>query len=201
MKIVLGSSSPRRKELLASAGFSFRILAGDAEEVTLPGEGEKTALINARKKALAAGELFAETLPEPLPEETLILGADTLIEAEGRILGKPATKEEAFSFLSFLSGKTHKVITGVGLLFLPAGFCKGDKMPPVKEFAETTFVTFQELSPERIEEYMEKVSVLDKAGAYAIQEYGELILAKMEGDLDNVIGLPVKALQKYLAGR
>ena len=201
MKIILGSSSPRRKALLEGEGFSFRILTGETQEVIFPGKGEETALHNAKEKALAAGRLFREELSFPLAEETLIIGADTLIEAEGKILGKPSSKEEAFSYLSLLSGKTHKVITGVGLLLLPAGFRKDSPFPEVKLFPEITLVTFRELTEEMIRKYMAHVPVMDKAGAYAIQEYGEWILEKMEGNLDNVIGLPVKTLKKILAAK
>ena len=201
MKIILGSSSPRRKALLEEGGFSFRILTGETREVTFPGKGEATALHNAREKALAAGELFREELNLPLAEETLIIGADTLIDAEGKILGKPSSEEEAFAFLSYLSGKTHKVITGVGLLFLPAGFRKDTLFPEVELFPETTLVTFRNLTEDMIRQYMTHVPVMDKAGAYAIQEHGEWILEKMEGELDNVIGLPVKTLTGILAAK
>lgn len=180
--IILASQSPRRRDLLAAAGVDFSIVVRDTEELkdaSLP--PQELCLHNARSKAAA---VFRER-----PDATAI-GADTLVFLDGFPLGKPQDEEEARSMLRMLSGRTHRVCTAVAIRS-PLG---------VKDMAVLTEVTFRQLPEEDIRRYMELVDVMDKAGAYAFQEHGDMIIASVRGDTDNVIGLPVKDVMKSLRG-
>ena len=131
------------------------------------------ALENALRKA----EEVAARFPEDL-----VIGADTVIEFENRILGKPENMDDAFRMLSIFSGKTHCVTTGCAII------CHSRSIRI--RFAETSRVTFKSLDAETIRRYLSLVPVLDKAGAYAIQDHGEMLIESLEGSLDNVIGFP-----------
>ncbi|WAC19480.1 Maf family protein [Luteolibacter sp. SL250] len=174
MRILLASSSPRRRELLERAGLVFQVAASPAEEIhdeTMEPWRlcEENALLKARAVA-----------PDH-PEETII-GADTLVFSDGRALGKPRDMEEARAMLRALSGKTHRVCTGVCLIF-PGG---------VEEvFHDLTEVIFREFGDDVIGEYFAEVNPLDKAGAYGIQEHGEMLVSEIRGSFENVMGLPV----------
>ena len=182
--VILASASPRRKELLSGMGIEFTVIPAEVEEISA-GSGypaEEMVRLNAGLKADAVAKLHPESL---------VIGSDTVIEFDGRIFGKPHTEEEAFSMLRSLSGKTHRVMSGVALRCEKTGIdCS---------FTEISRVVFKELSDAMIREYMCLVNVMDKAGAYAIQEHGELILAGLTGSLSNVIGLPVERLSRELA--
>ncbi len=184
--IVLASASPRRKALLEEYGIKFRIITAFAEEVIIPGNGGETVLCNARAKAESVFAFLREKEGEK--DAYLVLGADTVIEADGKVLGKPQDIADAEKMLLSLSGKTHKVITGTALI-------SPEKR---KVFAVTTFVTFRSLTLDDVRSYMKKVSVLDKAGAYAAQEHGEMIIEKMDGSMENVVGLPVAEILEEL---
>ena len=133
------------------------------------------ALENALRKA----EEVAARFPEDL-----VIGADTVIEFENRILGKPENMDDAFRMLSIFSGKTHCVTTGCAII------CHSRSIRI--RFAETSRVTFKSLDAETIRRYLSLVPVLDKAGAYAIQDHGEMLIESLEGSLDNVIGFPTE---------
>lgn len=184
MELRLCSESPRRRALLGRAGWRFQC-ASPQTAAELDGSAalplEEIPVANALNKA--------RSLKTAYPGE-LLLGADTVVIAAGRLLGKPRDPVEAAEMLGFLSGRTHEVVTGLALLY-----------PDGREEAwrETTRVTFKTLSPAAVAEYLQKVSVLDKAGAYAIQEHGALLLEKLEGSLENVIGLPLLKLNGRLA--
>lgn len=188
--LILASSSPRRKTLLQEYGLSFRILTAPAEEISIAGDGEGTVKRNAYHKAEKVLSLLRENSPAEY-EKSIVIGADTVIEASGKVLGKPSDKTHAEEMLLSLAGRTHKVITGVALLSAHREVI----------FAVTTFVTFHPLSLPEIRSYMEKVHVLDKAGAYAAQEHGEMIIEKMDGSMENVVGLPVQEILEELQGR
>ena len=180
--IILASQSPRRRELLAKAGVPFSLVVRDTEELkdaAMP--PQELCLHNARAKAQA---VFREH-----PDSTVI-GADTLVFLEGFPLGKPEDEEEARSMLRKLSGRTHHVCTAVAIRS-PLG---------MKNLAVLTEVTFRELTEKDIRHYMELVDVMDKAGSYAFQEHGEMIISSVRGDTDNVIGLPVRDVMKCLNG-
>jgi len=174
MPVVLASSSPRRRELLEQAGVSFEMVASPAEEIhDAAMKPDLLCELNATLKA-AAVALWR-------PDATVI-GSDTLVFIDDLPLGKPADLEEARGMLRRLSGRTHRVCTGVCVIY-PGG--------EKNVFHDTTEVTFLTLDDAAIEEYFALVNPLDKAGAYGIQESGERIIAGIRGNFDNVMGLPV----------
>jgi septum formation protein len=186
LELILASQSPRRRDLLKEAGILFRAVSPDVEELSsethpdLP--AQELAKINARMKA----EAVAADHPE-----AIVLAADTVVCCQGRLLGKPIDLEEAREMLSVLSGNTHEVITAVIWLNHPAN--------SIKEFIGRTFVTFKLLQPADIDTYLKEVPVLDKAGAYALQDKGEIIVERIEGSRTNVIGLPMKPVRDWWA--
>ena len=178
--IVLASASPRRQELLRSAGISFAVQAADIVEDPLPGEGAKECAERlAREKALAV----ANCRPGDV-----VLGADTVVVIDGQMLAKPVDAADAFRMLRLLSGRVHQVITGVCLVV------RGQ--PAVG--SETTLVTMSEISDEEIREYVASGEPMDKAGAYAIQGRASRWIPRIEGDYSNVVGLPVALVWRML---
>ena len=181
--VILASSSPRRKELLAGMGIEFTVCPAAVEEIgpdtSCP--ASETALANAVLKAKAVAALHGDAL---------VIGSDTIVVCDGRIFGKPRSESEALSMLETLSGREHEVMSGVALVREKEGL--------ERSFVEVSRVTFKTLTGAAICEYMAKVNVMDKAGAYAIQEHAELILESLDGPLSNVIGLPVEALRREL---
>lgn len=172
-ELVLASGSPRRRELLAAAGLSFQIVSPDVEE--LSGDGlppRELALANARLKCMAVSMEH---------RDAMVIGADTVVALGGRVFGKPADLEEAAENLRTFRGRVHEVMTGVVL-------AHGDHLA---EFVGCSYVKFRDFSDEVITAYLEKVPVLDKAGGYAIQDHGDMIVERYEGDFDNIVGLPV----------
>ena len=181
--VVLASASPRRSELLSHLPVDFTVFPSDAlevhnEQLTV----REVCMVNAYRKARTVAKQFPDHL---------VLGADTLVALNNRLYGKPADITEAERMLSELQGKTHEVVTGVCLMHL--------RSHSVKTFSETTWVTFKELDPEDIHNYVMKVATLDKAGAYAIQEFGDLLVAGLDGSYDNVVGLPTESLRRAFA--
>ena len=173
--VILASASPRRSALLKEASPMFatmRIMTADVEEGDDP-------LENAMRKAEAVARLNPQAL---------VIGADTVIRFEGETIGKPADLEDAKRILARLSGRTHDVATGVCVRCVEAGI--------LVRFEEATHVRFRTLTHEIIDKYVQDVNVLDKAGAYAIQEHGEDIIESIDGSLTNVIGLPVERLKE-----
>ncbi len=173
--IILASASPRRSALLREAGSAFaamQVMTSHAEEGSDP-------LENAMLKAESVARLNPKAI---------VIGADTVIRFEGETIGKPADLEDAKRILARLSGRTHDVATGVCVRCVEADI--------LVRFEETTHVTFRTLTPEIIEQYVKAVNVLDKAGAYAIQEHGEDIVETIDGSRTNVIGLPVERLKE-----
>lgn len=180
--LILASASPRRSELLRQLGMEFRVITSDAPEVH---DGELTAReiaqVNAYRKARAVAKKFPDAL---------VLGADTLVYLDTLLMGKPGSLEHAYQMLEQLQGRTHEVVTAVCLLNL--------RNHRQKVFTEVTNVTFQSLDAVKIRRYLTNVNPLDKAGAYAIQEQGDLIVEKISGSYSNVVGLPVERLQSEL---
>lgn len=181
--MILASRSPRRRELLCSCGAEFSIFEPDVDELQ-PGMGVELPALPQHNAALKAADVAAR-----FPDE-LVLGADTMVICGEKALGKPASEAEAVAMLQMLSGKEHLVITGMALIWRERDICE--------LWSEHTRVKFKELSPEVIKNYMELVDVSDKAGAYAIQEHGELIVESLDGEIENVIGLPLEKLKAYL---
>ena len=175
-RIVLASSSPRRRELLQSAGLEFSTETCDAVEIHDPALGlAGLVTANARTKALTVAAAHPDAI---------VLGADTLVWIDGHALGKPADLPEARRMLAFLAGRVHEVATGVHLVRLESR--------RQIEFHEVTRVRFRALDAAVIEDYLSRVHVTDKAGAYALQEHGELLVESVEGSRSNVVGLPLR---------
>lgn len=182
MKLVLASNSPRRKELLTQAGFSFDVIAADIDETPLPKESpERFAVRMAREKTVAVATQQTQA-------GTVILAADTIVTLDGCILGKPKDDADAIAMLKSLSGRTHAVITGWALA------TARQEIPGQSSSYETTNVTFRTLSDAEIVAYVATGEPRDKAGAYAIQGGASAFVIAITGDRDNVIGLPVAKL-------
>jgi septum formation protein len=183
MKLILASASPRRRELLARAGFDFEARSSVVEEAPAPGESaEEFARRAARDKAL---DVAARAQPG-----SLVLGADTVVVADGEILGKPVDAMDAARMLRLLSGTTHRVITGVCLVRAPAA------MEALRH--ETTFVTFRPLDEQEIAAYLASHEPFDKAGAYGIQGLASKFVTRVEGCYFNIVGLPVALVYDLL---
>jgi septum formation protein len=181
MRIVLASGSPRRRELLEAAGLSFEVIPSPAEEIQDAGLGMAGLCEeNARLKAAAVSVPGA-----------VVIAADTLVFIDGEPLGKPQDMAEAHRMLRRLSGQTHQVCTGV---------CVVDAEGKGKTFHAVTNVVFRELDEADISEYLATTNPLDKAGAYGIQDRGELIVERISGAYDNVMGLPVGLVLEALEG-
>ncbi len=181
-KIILASGSPRRKELLEKIGLQFEVAASDIEEDLANGlPPRKLAEKLSLEKAVAAAKKYPDAV---------IIAADTIGVFDGKIIGKPHTPAEAVEMLSMLSGKSHLVVTGYTIL--DTGTQKS-----VTKSVETK-VDFRSLTGAEIEAYVATGEPLDKAGAYAIQGLGALIVEKIEGDYYNVIGLPLSSLMESL---
>ncbi|MDO5450758.1 MAG: pyridoxal-phosphate dependent enzyme [Akkermansia sp.] len=181
-RLVLASASPRRRELLEREGVKFLVVARHVDEWVDPALApEEICMRNAALKAEAVALDF---------QQQVVVGADTMVFLDGKPYGKPVDEDDAVRMLTELQGRTHSVCTGVAVI-MPHG--------ERRDFSVTSRVTFRPLTEEQIRDYIRQVYVMDKAGAYAIQEKSELIVEKVEGDLDNVIGLPVKKLLEVLS--
>ncbi len=181
MKLYLASTSPRRCELLGRLGVPFEIIAPSFEEKPTNLPPQEEALYFAEEKARSVAVLCPASL---------IIGSDTLIDFEGKKLGKPKDATDAKAMLQALSGKSHSVISAVALLDT-----KTDKMKSVVEQAKVYFKTLNE---GQIDDYVATGEPLDKAGAYAIQGMGRSLIAHFEGQLETIIGLPIHILKKWL---
>lgn len=181
--LVLASQSPRRVELMQEAGFVFETLPVDVEESHDPAlTPEHLTVANATLKAVAGARLRPDAV---------VIGADTLVYLDGEPLGKPRDMEHAVAMLQKLSGKAHHVCTGVALAHQGG--------TAVRPFAVISHVVFKTLSDAVIRDYYAKVHPLDKAGAYAIQEHGGMIIHHTEGSWSNIVGLPMERLREELA--
>ncbi len=183
--IILASASPRRRELLAQVGIPFKVLVSEAEEmITKTEPGEIVEELSLRKAKAAADKASAG--------QTLVLGADTIVVLDGKILGKPHSEEEAFQMLQSLSGRTHQVYTGVT-------FIQGERE---YSFHEKTEVSVYPMTEEEIRTYIASGDCMDKAGAYGIQGSCAAFIQKINGDYYTVMGLPVgrvyQELKKFL---
>lgn len=181
--IILASGSPRRKEILETIGLSFEIIPAQGEEViTTSDPAEVVMELSAQKATEVASGIYAAN---PVTD-TMVIGADTVVAIDGKILGKPVDEEDAFSMLSKLSGRSHKVYTGVTLVFIdPEG--KTGKLT----FYEETSVVVAKLSEHEIRRYIATGEPMDKAGAYGIQGAFSSYVKAIEGDYQNVVGFPV----------
>lgn len=182
-KIILASASPRRKELLAKAGISFTVIPAAGEEKRTSEDPREAVQQLARDKA----EWVAQSLAE-CEEGTLVIGSDTIVVFENRILGKPKDRRDAAETLEKLQGNTHQVYTGVTVLERKAGKWVEHT------FFESTDVTFYPVSREEIQDYIATGEPMDKAGSYGIQGLFGIYVKGICGDYNNVVGLPVARL-------
>lgn len=182
--LILASASPRRRDLLTQAGYTFSVRTANIPEVSQPGEDAiRLTLRLARQKA----EAVAAASPE-VGEAAIVLGADTVVAIDGEILGKPRDAADAARMLRLLSGRTHQVVTGVCVL-------RGDRQQAA---AEVTHVCFRALSDREIAEYVATGEPLDKAGAYAIQGRAGRWVPRISGCYFNVVGLPLALVGSML---
>ena len=187
VNLILASASPRRRELLAQAGFSFTVHPAHVPEDPLPGEDPIAYVTRlAREKAEAVlHELSSKT---PAPQKVVVLGADTTVTLDNQILAKPADPADAARMLRQLSGRTHHVITGVAVVTADS----------TQVAAEVTAVRFLSLSDQEIEDYVASGEPMDKAGAYAIQGRAARWIPRIEGCYFNVVGLPLALVTALL---
>lgn len=184
MRLVLASQSPRRVQLMREAGYEFDIVVPEVEEAH---DGslspEDLTVENARRKAVAGAVLHPDAV---------VIGADTLVYLDSEPLGKPANLDEALAMLRRLSGRSHEVCTGVYLAW--------DAGRQGRGFHVISHVVFKVLDDDLIRSYHARVNPLDKAGAYGIQEHGNMIISGHEGSWTNVMGLPMERLTEELEG-
>ena len=182
MQVILASASPRRLALLQQIGIEAIVYPADFDEVSGSAvQAEDVVLANAVGKCQAVVKIKGDSLP--------VIAADTVVVAEGVILGKPQDAEDAIEMLKQLSGKTHKVLTGIAVSYA------GEMLAEVCE----TKVVFRDLTDEEIKNYVATGEPLDKAGAYGIQGKGAVLVEKIDGCYNNVVGLPLTRMQLILA--
>ena len=184
VRIILASRSPRRRQLLSQVGLTdFEVLVPHADESYDPAASPEEIVTSISRKKAQAAQTLAE---DP---EALIIAADTMVFLDGLRLGKPRDEEEAFEMLSALSGRTHRVCTGVTLR----------QGALTKTCCESTAVTFRPLTTKEIWSYVRTGDPMDKAGAYGVQGRAALFVSRIEGDYFNVMGLPLHLLGQMLA--
>ena len=172
--MILASKSPRRKEILGNVGFKLKIVSADVDEISNKTDNIEKIMDIAYKKTVAVANNY---------EEHFVVGADTIVELDGEIIGKPRDEEDAKSILQRLSGKSHRVITGYCLI-------NKEKNILIKDYGVTT-VSFKKLDKSMIEWYIESKQPMDKAGAYGIQDKGSVFIEKIDGDFFTVMGFPI----------
>ena len=179
-KIILASASPRRRELISLITTDFEIHTADVDETIEKGTSpEDAVMLLSLKKAKAVSELFYGRT---------VIGADTVVVCDGKILGKPENRENAKEMLRMLSGRTHQVLTGVTIT-------DGEK---TDTFFVSSDVAFLNLTEDEISSYVQSGEPDDKAGAYAIQGKGSLFVEKINGDYFNIVGFPVSEVNRHL---
>ena len=182
-RLILGSQSPRRVDLMRDAGYAYEVIPADVEEAM--DASLRPPELTCANAALKAKHVAAQHL------DALVVGADTLVYLDQAPLGKPSDLEEAIRMVTSLAGRTHQVCTGVALVCQDSGIDE--------TFHVITNVTFKALSDDEVRAYLAKIDPLDKAGGYAAQEHGSLVLQAVEGSWTNVVGLPMDELCEHLA--
>ena len=186
IQLILASQSPRRREILENLGLSFRVVTADVDETCTEQDPRRYVEELALRKGQAVlARLSAE---QAINKETVILAADTVVAAEGEILGKPRGREDAEHMLRLLSGRTHQVISGIALL-------TADRIAVA---SEVTGVRVSPLTQSEIDFYVSSDEPYDKAGGYAVQGLASLFIDGLDGDYFNVVGLPVKRFHDLL---
>lgn len=190
-RIILASQSPRRHELIKSLNIDFKVILPTFEEKLESDEySDKIILSLSLSKALSVLDNNNQGTDLFLLKNSLIISADTVVVFNNKIFGKPKDKKQAKKMLQQLSGNTHFVVTAISVI-------DTETKKSISKLTKT-YVTFQNLSDELIDKYINEKQPLDKAGAYGIQEMGEEFIKKVDGELDNVIGLPTKTLIEIL---
>ena len=179
-KIILASKSPRRKELLSMLDISFDIIPADIDEQI---NYDNDLVEEIQKLSFQKANAVFKDYPD-----NIVIGSDTIVFIDNKVLGKPKSKEEAKQMLHRLSGKTHQVVTGVTII----------SKEKTDTFASVTDVTFYELTDEEIDTYVDSVEPLDRAGAYAIQGKGSEFVKSINGDYYTVVGLPIAEVYRRL---
>lgn len=196
-QIILASASPRRKALLEQIGMEFEICPAKGEEVITESRPDAVVSELSRQKAeeVAAGVLtYNEQHPDlATPQDILVIGADTVVAYGDEILGKPKDEEDAGRMLTLLQGKTHSVYTGITLVFIDKSGRTGEYC-----FFEKTDVTMYPMDEDEINRYIATGEPMDKAGSYGIQGRCAIYIKQIEGDYNNVVGLPVARLYQEL---
>jgi septum formation protein len=188
-RLVLGSASPRRRELLTLVGYQYDVIKPDIEEVPKPGESPVDYVRrNAKEKAKAVADKLAGSAP------SIIISADTIVVLGGEILEKPRDADHAVEMLGRLSGREHTVVSGVTLMAVGAAAA-------VDEFTVETRVKIKRLSDAEVRSYVRTGEPLDKAGGYAAQGIGSYMVERIEGSYANVVGLPIAEVVERLASR
>ena len=186
-KVILASASPRRRELLAQIGMDFKVIVSKADENIAESNPEQLVMKLSDIKAMAVYE------ENGIEDETaIILGADTVVAFDGKVLGKPKNKQQAKEMLSMLSNNKHQVFTGVTILYKKRGELKRETF-----YDKTTVYTYP-ISDKEIEEYIMTGEPMDKAGSYGIQGIGAKFIEKIDGDYNNVVGLPVSKIYQKI---
>ena len=190
MKIILASGSPRRKELLTWAGVGFEIVVSDVDETPIKKEAPAQMVRRlATEKALAVG-----TIMKDADQPSIIVAADTtVVSPRGKILGKPVDEADAMKMIAEIQGKTHLVLTGYSLVKVS----KGKVLKRISKVVKTS-VTMRKLSKQEQKFYLSRGESMDKAGAYAAQGYGMVLIEKINGSYTNVVGLPMKEVLEDL---
>lgn len=186
-KVILASASPRRRELLAQIGMDFKVIISKADENISEPAPEQLVMKLSDIKAMAVYEEH-----DIEDEATIILGADTVVAFDGKILGKPKDTQQAKEMLSMLSDNTHQVFTGVTILYKKQGGLKSETF-----YDKTTVYTYP-ISDKEIDEYIMTGEPMDKAGSYGIQGIGAKFIKKIDGDYNNVVGLPVSKIYQKI---
>lgn len=186
-RLILASGSPRRKELLEAVGMNFEVITSDADEASVKSEGTPVNIYVQELALLKASAVAKQLLKD---KRAVIISADTVVSADGNILGKPKNAEDAFEMLSMLSGRVHEVYSGFCVMRISDGktVCRAVK----------TDVYFKALSENEIWRYIATGEPSDKAGSYGIQGIGGLLVEKIDGDYQNVVGLSISALYDVL---
>lgn len=189
-RLILASASPRRSELLWQIGLTFEVIPSGAEEN--PESTEPSMMVQelSRMKAL---DVF-ENLSDEERSAVIVIGADTLVFCDGKVMGKPADEQMAFDMLTQLAGNTHQVYTGVTLI----GQSNADAQPKVQSFYEKTDVVMFPMSEDEIKAYIATGEPMDKAGAYGIQGKCAAYIKGVNGDYNNVVGLPIGRLYQEM---
>ena len=195
MRIILASGSPRRRELITKIYDKFEVITSDVDETIETESPEELVQQLSKRKAEAVYKKITEENKDnaELPnQDFLVIGADTIVFYDGEVLGKPSDEEEATSMISMLSDRTHQVYTGVSV------FAKKASKEILISFAEKTDVSFYNIDKFDIADYVKTGSPMDKAGAYGIQDEFAKHVKKIDGDYNNVVGLPVARLYQEL---